>query len=289
MRFSDNVAGWVREGTERWNIRGIPRLLYASRHLLLGREPKLFELDNGIRLYLDPEDYVHCMMFYNRYSREILNAFRHFLRPGDTVIDVGAHVGYFTLFVGALVTSIGHVYAFEPDHRAMKFLSKSVSASGMDWIDVSPLALASGRGSIGFFLAKGLGSSSAVKSVQQSGATRTMISTVGLDELVDEERVLGTIRLVKIDVEGLELEVVRGMLRVLKRDRPVLLVEVNKEMLNAQGESPERLFELMTSLEYKIEALIKPRRGKYNGSVETRPVKELAQQDGYYDVLCQPN
>ncbi len=282
------MAGRVRKATAPWNIRGIPKLLYASRRLLLGKEPKLFELDNGARLYLDPDDYVHCMMFYNRYSREILNAFEQFLKPGDTAIDVGAHVGFFTMFLAGLVTSSGHVYGFEPDPRAMSFLRKSVSASQMDWIDVSSFALASGRGCIPFYLAKGLGSSSAIKSLQQLEATQTSISTVSLDELVDEGRVLGTVRLVKIDIEGFELEAIRGMTKVLKNHRPVVLLEVNKEMLQARGETPSTLFELVTSLNYRIEALLKPRRGKYKASALTKPLEYDPQQDGYYDVLCLP-
>src|SRR5437879_1662998 len=83
------VATLVRRITSPWNIRGIPKLLYASRRVLLGKERALFCLRNGTHLYLDPADYVHCLMFYNRYSREILEVFRQFVKPGDTVIDVG--------------------------------------------------------------------------------------------------------------------------------------------------------------------------------------------------------
>jgi FkbM family methyltransferase len=262
--------------------------LYASRSLLLGREPRLFELHNKTRLYLDPNDYVQCMMFYNRYSREILEVFRSFARPGDTVVDVGAHIGYFTLFLAELVGARGHVYSFEPDPRASSFLTKSVDSSGMDWIHVSPLALGSGRGSIKFFLAKGLGSSSAIKAVQQLDAKETIVPTVSLDELVAEGRVVGTIRLVKIDIEGFELDAIRGMLKVLRDHRPVVLVEVNKEMLHARGESPASLFALLTSLEYRLEALLKPRRGKYKESVVTRSIRDTDHDAGYYDVVCLP-
>jgi FkbM family methyltransferase len=288
VRYSRHIAGWVREATAPWNIRGIPRLLYASRNLLLGREPGLFELYNNTRLYLDPNDYVQCMMFYNRYSREILEVFRYFAKPGETVIDVGAHIGYFTLFLAELVGSRGHVYCFEPDPRAMNFLKTSITASRMDWIEVSPLALAQGRGTIDFYLAKGLGSSSAIKSFQQVNASRAMVSTISLDELVDEGRVTGTIRLIKIDIEGFELEAIRGMVKVLKIHRPIMVIEVNNEMLEARGETPAGLLELVASLDYKIAALMKSRRGKYKESVLTRFIKKAEQQDGYYDVLCLP-
>jgi FkbM family methyltransferase len=288
LRPSENVASWVREGTESWNIRGIPRVLYATRKLLLGKEPRLFELSSNTCLYLDPNDYVHCMMFYNRYSREILQVFRRYARPGDTVIDVGAHIGYFTLFLAELVGPQGHVYSFEPDPRARNFLARSVNGSDIDWIDVSPLALATGSGSVKFFLAKGLGSSSAVKAVQQIDAEETAIQTVSLDELVDQGSVAGPIRLVKIDVEGYELDAIRGMAKVLKDHRPVMVVEVNKEMLHARGESPASLFALLTSLDYRVEALEKPARGRFKESIMTSAINGTEPQDRYYDVLCLP-
>jgi hypothetical protein len=115
-----------------------------------------------------------------------------------------------------------------------------------------------------------------------------VVSTTSLDELVDEGRVTGTIRLMKIDIEGFELEAIRGMVKVLKIHRPIMVIEVNNEMLQARGESPAGLLELVTSLEYKIAALMKSGRGKYKESVLTRSIKEAEQQDGYYDVLCLP-
>lgn len=277
----------VRRTAMRWNVRGIPRLLFASRHHLLGRQPGLFELENHIRLYLDPDDYVQCMMFYDVYSREILNVLRHFVKPGDTVIDVGAHIGYFSLHLGALVTNLGRVYSFEPDQRARDALVKSVRASGMEWVEVLPLALAACGGSIDFYLAKGLGSSSAVKSIQQQDAARTVVSTASLDELIRTGRVKEDVRVIKIDVEGFEVEVIRGMQTLLRARRPIMIIEVNKEMLEAKGESPSSLFGLLKSFNYSISALVKPPRGKYREGVQTISVKNQT-QEGYYDVLCLP-
>src|SRR5215510_1543200 len=180
MSNLSGISNYVRMATEQWNIRGIPRFLYATRHLLLGEEPKVYELGNGIQMYLNPDDYVQCMMFYNRYGRETLEVFRSFVRPGDIVIDVGAHVGFFTLFLGELVTCQGRVYSFEPDVRARKSLERSVAASKMEWVTVSPFALASKSGTTRFYLARGLGSSSAVKGEQQIDATETVVSTISL-------------------------------------------------------------------------------------------------------------
>jgi len=91
---SASIERWIHKAAASWNVRGIPRLLYSTRHVLLGREPRFFSLEGGIRLLLDPEDYFQCMMFYGRYSPEILQVLEHFMTPGDKVLDVGAHLGY---------------------------------------------------------------------------------------------------------------------------------------------------------------------------------------------------
>lgn len=289
MKHNNGISGLVRRTATQWNVRGIPRLLYASRHRILGRTPKLFELDNEIRIFLDPDDYVQCMMFYDLYSREILSVFRHFVKPGHTVIDVGAHIGYFSLHLGALVTNVGCVYSFEPDPRARDILTKSVHASGMEWVQVMAFALAAHNGSIDFYLAKGLGSSSAVRSVQQQDATVTVVPTATLDDLIKAGRVKNKVHMVKIDVEGFEVEAIRGMQRLLRTDRPILIVEVNQEMLEAQGESPSSLFELLKTLNYSLKALVRPGRGKYTEGFQTVSVQSLTRHESYYDVLCLPN
>src|SRR5262249_53132467 len=223
----------------------------------------------GIHMYLNPDDYVQCMMFYNRYGRETLEVFRSFVRPGDIVIDIGAHVGFFTLFLAELVTCQGRVYSFEPDVRARKSLERSVAASKMEWVTVSPFALASKSGTTRFYLARGLGSSSAVKGEQQIDATETVVSTISLDELIQRGDITGSVRLLKIDIEGFELDAIRGMSELLKRDRPVMLIEVNEEMLNARGVTPECLFNVLSSLDYDFAAVTKSPRGRYRRRVPT--------------------
>jgi hypothetical protein len=68
----------------------------------------------------------------------------------------------------------------------------------------------------------------------------------------------------------------------------VMVVEVNKEMLHARGESPASLFALLTSLDYRVEALEKPARGRFKESIMTSAINGTEPQDRYYDVLCLP-
>jgi FkbM family methyltransferase len=284
------MAAWLRKATMPWNVRGIPRLLFSSRHLFLGTQIKLFPLSCNARIFLDPEDYTHCMMFYGRYSPELLNVFQHFVRPGDAVIDVGAHIGYLTFYLASLVTESGKVYSFEPDPRVGSYLDKSIAASEMNWIHPFPLALTAKDGEIEFYLARGQGSSTAVKASEHLDVTPTIVTGVTLDGLIAAGKVVDNIRLIKLDIEGFEIEAIRGMAELIKRSRPILVVEVNEERLSAQGESSARLLELLESLNYNVLALESPKKllNRSNDFL-TRPISNDLRSRRYYDVLCVPN
>ena len=110
----------------------MPRLLYATREWVLGKELGVFELENSIRMVLDPGDYFQCMMYYERFCPEILQVLQQFVRPGDTVLDIGAQLGYFSLHVARLVWSAGRVYCFEPDPRSFARLNQAIRLSRID-------------------------------------------------------------------------------------------------------------------------------------------------------------
>src|SRR6185437_14898403 len=90
-------------------FRGIPRLLFATAPAILGTGPRMFDLHGGVKLLLDPSDYFQCMMFYGWFAPEILEVFRRFVRRGDVVVDVGAHLGFFSQHLAQLVGSGGRV------------------------------------------------------------------------------------------------------------------------------------------------------------------------------------
>jgi FkbM family methyltransferase len=252
-----SIGRWIQKAAASWNVRGIPRLLYSTRHVLLGREPRFFSLEGGIRLLLDPEDYFQCMMFYGRYTPEILQVLEHFVAPGDKVIDVGAHLGYFSIHLGRLVTRSGRVYSVEPDPRAMECLARSVAANHMEWIETFPVALSASKRSINFYLSPQLGWSTAVRNTHLVNLRTINVETVPLDWLVECGKVSPELRLVKLDVEGFEVQVLRGMQRVLQESRPILVVEVNDRMLTAQGDSPTGLLDLVRSFDYSVYAIEK--------------------------------
>lgn len=246
------IGTLVRALTRSVSFRGLPRLLYGTRRALLGREKRFFRLGPDHVLLLDPADYVECMMFYGRYSAEILGVLRWFVRPGDRVADIGGHVGYFTTHLARLVGPSGRVFTFEPDPRARERLLGSVERNGMSWVTVLPIAASASAGSIDFYLSPQLGWSTAVRDSHLTGLQKTTVQTRPLDELVRDGTVAGPLRLIKIDIEGFEIEALRGMGEVLRTMRPVLVSEVNPLLLRAQGFAPQDLVREVRGHGYEV-------------------------------------
>jgi FkbM family methyltransferase len=178
-------------------------------------------------MVLDPNDYFQCMMYYGRFCPEILQVLQQLVRPGDTVLDIGAQLGYFSLQVARLVSSNGRVYCFEPDPRSFARLERAIRLSRIDWIKSFQTALSAREGIMDFYLSPTLGWSTGVKNSHLEDLQQVSVRTAPLDLLVSRGEIPSRIRLAKIDVEGFEMEVLRGMRNVLATSRPILVLEIN--------------------------------------------------------------
>ena len=239
------------------------------------------------------------MMFYRRSGLELLEVFERYVRPGDTVLDVGAQIGFYTVHLGGMVTASGHVYSFEPDPRPFEYLRASLSESRMDWVRAEPFALSAQEGKIDFNVSSIFGWSTAVRNSHLTDLQRVSVPSFPLDTLVEKGKVLGKIRLAKIDVEGFELEVLRGMRGVLRNARPILIMEVNRPMLEFQGTTPLEVFEFLTSFGYQVYKIqVNLRWGRTRPVVtlpswnpqdfSEQPVEPGKPFDPSFDVLCIP-
>jgi len=262
--------------------------LYASREWALGKEPGEFELENSIRMVLDPGDYFQCMMYYGRFCPEILQVLQKFVRPGDTVLDIGAQLGYFSLHAALLVSSSGRVYCFEPDPRSFARLDRAIRLSRIDWIKLFQTALSAREGTMDFYLSPTLGWSTGVKNSHLEDLQQMSVRTAPLDLLVSRGEIPSQIRLAKIDVEGFEMEILRGMRNVLAKSRPILVLEINVQMLHAQGTSPSEIVRFLESFEYRVSRIDKDLRWW-----RSRPRMRLYPADASLlvdcDLVCTPS
>lgn len=142
---------------------------------------------------------------------------RNTIKPGQTVFDVGANVGFTSAVFSQLVGPQGRVVAFEPAPSTFAMLSNALADFGN--VDRVNLGLAATAGAIDFYLPK---RHDMAGSKPRRGAARIRVKTCTLDEAVAAH---GAPSFVKIDVEGFEAEVLAGGKRMLAETRPIIAFE----------------------------------------------------------------
>lgn len=171
------------------------------------------------------------------------------IKPGDTMIDVGANAGFFSLMGASLVGEGGRVLSFEPIPSVREILATNIKLNGYDNIDVFPVALSNQtavvkiyEGPIGH---KGISSLRPIPS--HSGQIE--INAIALDDMTDR---INTVSLIKIDVEGAELLALTGMEKLVRRDHPSFIIEFTDKYLQSFGHSAKQLAGWLESHGYKL-------------------------------------
>jgi FkbM family methyltransferase len=192
------------------------------------------------------------------------------LQPGDRVLDVGANVGMITLCASALVGAAGRVESFEPNPQCVTRLAEHVSLNDIRNVVVHPVALGSEAGRLKLRLC----TSRATPSRHSGTGTLTPVSESVDDVIVAEYEVevargddlIGAyphhpVALVKLDVEGFELNALKGLRETLVQWSPAVVTEYMEEHLSRAGTSRAELRAWMGALGYEPFAFYTRRRG----------------------------
>lgn len=217
---------------------GVPEPdLEALCRSLAGRELSLSVPGGTVRV--DLGDWTSIVMIRLRAWEPHLSGLAMALvRPGDLVVDVGAHVGTWTLLLGSLVGERGHVVAFEPFGPSAARLRVAVLAAGhVGRVRIVEAAVGDRAGRAPLYGGSDSMLRSLVLGTGYTADTAADVEVTTLDELG-----LHALRFLKIDTEGLELAVLRGGRALLASCDPSILIELHAEQLAAQGNSSAEVF-----------------------------------------------
>jgi FkbM family methyltransferase len=172
-------------------------------------------------------------------------------RPGMNALDIGANIGAHTLPLAKHIFP-GTVYAFEPMPWARNKLQRNIALNGIANIRVEPLGLSDrpGRHDIHFRSSWRLGDNGRWTSENSESLRPVPIEFATLDSYV-RERALPQIDLMKLDVDGYEMKVLRGAIETLRDHRPILLMEFGHFVRNV-GDDPKELAELLRDAGYQF-------------------------------------
>ncbi len=161
------------------------------------------------------------------YENEKQKIFAKYVRVGDTVYDIGAHTGYYSLLASMLVGQQGKVYAFEPLPRNVQFLREHLRANLVNNVQIMPFAISNWSGVARF----SNGNSSFQGHLSPEGEIE--VPVVSLDELWKKGELVSP-QVIKIDVEGAEFSVLTGATRLIQSSRPIIFLATHKTEIHYQ-------------------------------------------------------
>lgn len=212
------------------------RLLKPS-YIKLGRD----------RLFLDRDDSLRLSILgtYEPFTTKLLKEKIH---KGDNILDIGAHIGYYTLIAAQMVGEKGKVYAFEPDPQNFAILSKNIKYNNLSNVELINKAVASSSRKMKFYQNPlNAGNHSTVHNFNNR-----LIIIEGIS-LNDYFRKTPKISVIKMDIEGGEYEAIIGMGKVLKQNKKlVLFTEFWPRGLKSANRSPEKYIRLLNRFGFKM-------------------------------------
>jgi FkbM family methyltransferase len=166
------------------------------------------------------------------YEPQYVSVLRTLLKPGDTVFDIGANIGFYSVLFSNWVGSRGRVVAYEPDPTNLKLLQRNLELNGCENAAVRPVALSNRSGRHLFSVDR------VTRSTGHLGPGATYGETIfgtGKEDLIsvvastldDEVSEYGAPNLIKMDIEGGEYDALTGGILTLQNHRPLIVSELN--------------------------------------------------------------
>lgn len=207
---------------------------------------------------------------------------KQLVSKGDVVVDVGAHVGLVTRPLARMVTRRGRVYAFEPDPSLFALLDRNVC--GLPQVSISPLAIADRSQLACFHLHPTSGMSNSLTNAWE-GSRSVQVQCTSLDEWATDHDVR-SIRLVKIDVEGAEALVIKGMDAIMRRNQNMYIVLEFCPTNLGSKDKEEELLQLIREREMKMHVI--SHQGKLEAVSTRDDIMRRLSTSGYLNLLCTP-
>jgi FkbM family methyltransferase len=261
-----------------------PPLLRAAANAMLRRLlPPRIELPEGA-LFLNPDDpVVSGALALGVYERQVTACFRAALRPGMTVVDVGANLGYYSVIALARTAPHGRVLAFEPDPANHRLLTRNVAAFG-DRAVVRRQAVSAEAGAGALHRHPDNKGKHSLLASEELGAA-VPVEMVALDAALAAVGV-ARVDLVKLDIEGAEPLALLGMRETLARDRPLLFLECAPRRWARAGFDPEAVLADLARGGYALTWVDESGGGER--PVAPEGVAGLEGRDPYVNLIARP-
>ena len=240
-------------------------------------------LPDGRRFYINVISTVKEHLFFlNKYEDYETQLVKKIVKAGDTVFDVGANFGWYTIIASKLVGGTGKVYAFEMVPNIVKEFWRNIELNRLESnVTIENIALGEKTGTIEYFYSEDQEMGNFQSEILLKGSRtikKGVASMLSLDDYV-AQHAIPKVDFIKCDIDGAEVLFLRGARKTIETKRPAIIMEVNERAQKAQGHSCREIFEELNKSGYSFFSL------RFN----LRPIESSEFGRNFKDnILCLP-
>jgi FkbM family methyltransferase len=232
---------------------------------------------NGFKMLTYKKDWAITPVLYSTHTwePEETKIIKRLVREGMVFIDIGAHIGYYTLLASRLVGPTGKVYAFEPQERVFKLLLRNIEMNNCSNVVSIPKAISDKGGEVDIYQTKKAGFASVSTTKFKGGILIGKVGMVTLDSYNLD------VDFIKLDIEGGEYPALKGMENTIKNNNVTLMVEFCPDRLKSAGTPPMEILNFLLSY-FDISLITRKGLAEYRSMSQFDSIEKR----GYINLLC---
>jgi FkbM family methyltransferase len=290
LKATDRFPFIAKLGLRIWGY--IYLVLKEQEHWLFYKVKENLRYRFNHRVYLlqkypmlvDPFDSIgNAILKHGCYEKETVELCKHLLCPGMVVVDAGAHIGQYTILFSKMVTTTGKVYSFEPDPDSFIRLIKNIEINCAENVVANNLALSdiAGEGTLFILDSSRVPGGSSLRRQKSCNGSKVNIKITTMDEYARNIG-LSKLDLLKVDIEGAELLLLKGAECVINNFRPLIIMELSEHLSLPFGYRKDDVYYKLVSFGYYIYEIAELPLKPYN-------INKEREDRPFFNVLCVPN
>ena len=227
------------------------KFLRTAKTIAISNLKSDFALVQGHKMYLGPKDSLQLSIngIYEELETEIV---KKEVKNGDVVLDIGANIGYYTLIFAKLVGCNGKIFAFEPEPFNYDLLQKNIKINNYDNVTTEQKAVGNENDVIKLYLSKIRTGMHRIYKSKYTNDEFINVDIVKLDDYFKDSEFFNKINFIKMDVEGSEFGVLKGLTQILQNNDVKILAEFIPDSIREFGFNPKDFISFLHSFKYKI-------------------------------------
>ncbi|MEJ5992840.1 FkbM family methyltransferase [Pedobacter sp. Du54] len=205
----------------------------------------------NFKLHLNTKNFIEsCIYYTGDYESYLKMHYKKLINPGDIILDIGANIGFHSLYFAELTGQNGKVFSFEPIQGNFDALKENLALNNFPQIFPSNIALGNENARISIYLDQDAKNPGAY-SLLAKGEKNYVIACEKGDDFLKK---LGVdhVHFMKIDVEGYEFEVLKGLENTINKSRPIINFEYDRGYQLKNIDDPNAIFTFLAKKNYQF-------------------------------------